>query len=77
MVIIKAGVITVKGNIDYETLRTLNKLKYDVTITANDGRESSMPQQLTLLVIDVNEQQTGFVKTVYSIQTGEGKVHTI
>lgn len=67
------GVITVKGNIDYETLRKLNKLKYDVTITTNDGRESSIPQQLTLLVIDVNDQQTGFVKTVYSIQTGEGK----
>lgn len=52
-------------------------MKYDVTITAYDGRESSTPQQMTLLVIDVNEPQTGFVKAVYSTETGEGKVLTI
>lgn len=52
-------------------------MKYDVTITAYDGRESSTPQQMTLLVIDVNEPQTGFVKAMYSTETGEGKVLTI
>ncbi|XP_062616605.1 cadherin EGF LAG seven-pass G-type receptor 2-like [Saccostrea cucullata] len=68
-----AGVISVKDNIDYESLRTLNQLTYDVTVTANDGRESSIPQTMTILVTDVNEQQTGFVKSVYAIETGEGK----
>ena len=71
---IKGGVISVKDNIDYETLRTQNKIRYDVTITADDGRESSAPQQLTLLITDVNEQQTGFVKALYTIETGEGQV---
>lgn len=66
-----------KGSINYETLRPQNKLKYDVTITGNDGRESSTPQQMTLMVIDVNEPQTGFVKAMYSTETGEGKVHKL
>lgn len=71
---VKGGEISVKDNLDYETLRTQNKIRYDVTITADDGRESSAPQQLTLLITDVNEQQTGFVKALYTIETGEGQV---
>ncbi|XP_061188483.1 protocadherin-like wing polarity protein stan [Saccostrea echinata] len=67
------GVISVKDGIDYESLRTINKLTYDVTIIANDGRESSTSQQMTIIITDVNEQQTGFVKSLYTIETGEGK----
>ncbi|XP_055997768.1 protocadherin Fat 2-like [Ostrea edulis] len=67
------GEISVKSSLDYETLRTQNKLTFDVTITTNDGRENSISKQITFLVTDVNEQQTGFVKSLYTIETGEGQ----
>lgn len=70
----EAGEISVKSSLDYETLRTQNKLTFDVTITTNDGRENSISKQITFLVTDVNEQQTGFVKSLYTIETGEGQV---
>ncbi|XP_071143108.1 protocadherin Fat 4-like [Mytilus edulis] len=73
------GVVSTTAILNYEELKTSSPQRHicDLIVTVDDGRETSIQKKLRIEVTDVNEQQTGFEKDLYTITGTEGTKGTV